>query len=99
MDSRSYPARDHGAAQRLLDALSRVLASSLCDGLSATCDVHIGDRTGREFARCRISARGLDAWEILVGQEPAACQSSPVAGEVEMGIDGLNSSDEVKHSG
>lgn len=82
MDSRSYPARDNRAAQRLLDALSSVLASGLCDGISASCDVHIGDRAGREFARCRIQARGQHAWEILVGEESATGGQAPSTGEI-----------------
>lgn len=87
MDSRSYPPRDNRAAQRLLDALSSVLARMCGDGLQATCDVYICNGTGRQFARCRISALGNDTWQILVGQEPAASGSPPVASPHEVGSD------------
>lgn len=87
MDSRSYPPRDNGAAQRLLDALSSVLARMCGDGLQATCDVYICNGAGRQFARCRISALGHDTWQILVGQEPAASGSTPAAGQNEVGND------------
>lgn len=87
MDSRSYPPRDNRAAQRLLDAVSGVLARECGDGLQATCDVYICDGTGRQFARCRISALGHDSWKILVGQEPAEGGPTPAANSFEVGND------------
>ncbi len=81
MDSGSDKARNDRRAKRLLDAISRCLASSLRDGVQASCDIHVSDRTGRLIARRGFSTGWDDPGEIVVSQEPPASGQAPVAGE------------------
>lgn len=90
MDSRSNQARDNRRAERVFNALSRLLQSSVCDGLSTTCDVHISDRAGRELARRRLASGGINSGEIMVSEKPTASGQAPVAGEIEVGTSDLD---------
>ena len=70
MDSGSDETGNNRAAQRLFNAVSGVLESSLGDGLQATCDVYISDRNGRFIAGCGLHLYRNDAGEVVVREIP-----------------------------
>ena len=70
MDSGSNAIGDKGAAQRLFDAVSGLLESSLGDGLQATCDVYVSDRAGKFIAGRGLHLYRNDAGEIVVREIP-----------------------------
>lgn len=89
MDSRSNEDGDHWAAQRLFDAVQSVLEDCVGNGVSATCDIYLSDRTGQFLARRRFQTCWDNPWQVVVSQEPPESGQAPTTGKTEMGIDSV----------
>ena len=82
----SYP---RGHTERLLKAISRLLADSLDDGLQATCHIHISDGAGRELAWRRVQVSRNNAGKIVECEIQAASGQAPATGKIAMGDDAV----------